>query len=166
MSFLNEKVECPNHTITDMVRALYFNAGHSPEKWCYAAKTAADIYSLTLHTVLGISPFEAWYGTKPRIDDLHVWGCTVHIHVPSTKKSDSKVHRGYFMGFTKSCLLIRWLDTTTDTVKYASTDRFDEHSVPLTSTDTPSPGSLLLQQNPSTNIPQPTTEINYWIHHI
>ena len=36
-SFLNGKVECPNRTIADMVRALYFNAGHSPDKWCYAA---------------------------------------------------------------------------------------------------------------------------------
>jgi hypothetical protein len=71
-SFLNGKVERPNRTIADMVRALYFNAGHSPDKWCYAAETAADIYRLTLHSALGISPYEAWYGTKPRIDDLRV----------------------------------------------------------------------------------------------
>jgi hypothetical protein len=31
-SFLNGKVERPNRTIADMVRALYFNAGHSPDK--------------------------------------------------------------------------------------------------------------------------------------
>jgi len=70
--FLNGKVEWPNRTIADMVRALYFYAGHSPDKWCYAAETAVDIYRLTLHSALGISPYEAWYGTKPRIDDLRV----------------------------------------------------------------------------------------------
>lgn len=65
MSFPNEK-ECPNRTITDMVRALYFIAGHSsPEKWCYAAKTAADIYSPTLHTILGISPFDLSHHHSP-----------------------------------------------------------------------------------------------------
>jgi hypothetical protein len=89
-----------------MVRALYFNTGHSPDKWWYAAETAADIYRLTLHTALGISPFEAWYGTKPCIDDLRVWGCTVYVRVPNPKKMESKVHRGFFMGFTKSRLLI------------------------------------------------------------
>lgn len=55
-----------------MVRALYFNAGHSPDKWCYATETAADIYRYTLHNALGISPYEAWYQLKPRIDDLRV----------------------------------------------------------------------------------------------
>jgi hypothetical protein len=53
-SFLNEKIERPNRTIADMVHALYFNAGHSPDKWCYAAETAADIYRYTLHNALGI----------------------------------------------------------------------------------------------------------------
>jgi hypothetical protein len=159
-SFLNGKVERPNRTIADMVHALYFNAGHSPDKWCYAAETAADIYRLTLHSALGISPYEAWYGVKPRIDDLRVWGCTVYVCNPSPKKTDSKVQRGYFMGFTKSRLLIRWLDPSTDTIKHACAVRFDEHDVPLSSTNTPSPGSLLLRDDPSITIPQPTTEID------
>jgi hypothetical protein len=143
-----------------MLHAFYFNAGHSPDKWCYAAETAADIYRLTLHSALGISPYEAWYGIKPRIDDLHVWGCTVYVRTPSPKKTDSKVHRGYFMGFTKSRLLIRWLDPTTDTVKHACAVRFDKHDVPLSSSDHPSPGSLLLRNDASIKIQQPPTEID------
>ena len=54
-SFLNGKVERPNRTITDMDRALHFNAGHSPDKWCSAAETAANIYRLTLHSAVRIS---------------------------------------------------------------------------------------------------------------
>jgi hypothetical protein len=159
-SFLNGIIEHPGPTIADMVRALYFNAGHSPDKWCYAAKTAADIYCLTLHSALGASPYEAWYGIRPRIDNVHVWGCTVYVKTPSPKKSESKAQRGYFMGFTKSRLLIQWFDPTTNEVKHANAVRFDEYNVPLTSTDKPSPGTLLLQNDTPPDIPSPTTEIN------
>jgi hypothetical protein len=117
-SFLNGKVERPNCTIADMVRALYFNAGHSTDKWCYAAETAADIYYLTLHSALGISPYEAWYGTKPIID-------------PSTNE-----------------------------VKHANAVHFDEHNVHIPSSDQPSPGSLLLQNDSITTLTNPTIEIN------
>lgn len=51
-SFLNGKVEWPNRTIADLVYALYLYAGHSPDKWCYAAETAVDIYRLILHSAL------------------------------------------------------------------------------------------------------------------
>jgi hypothetical protein len=64
------------------------------------------------------------------------------------------------MGFTKSRLLIRWFDPTTNKVKHANAVRFDEYNVPLTSTDKPSPGTLLLQNDTLTDIPSPTTEIN------
>jgi hypothetical protein len=147
-----------------MVHALYFNAGHSPDKWCYAAETTADIYRFTLHSALDMSPYEAWYNVKPRIDDLCVWGCTVYVRNDSTKKSESRVYRGYFMGFTKSWLLIRWLDPTTNTVKHACAIRFDEHNITLTSTDTPSPGTLLLQVDPPTTIPSPEITIDIADH--
>jgi len=105
-SLLNGNVERPHRTIADMIRALYFNAGHSPDKWCFAAETAADIYRLTLHSALGISPHKAWYNTKPSIHHLRVWGCTFYVHVPAPSKSESRVVQGYFMGFTKSRSLI------------------------------------------------------------
>jgi hypothetical protein len=81
-----------------MTRAIYFNAGHSSDKWYFAAETATDIYRLTLHSAPGISPYEAWYGTKPNIHHLRIWGCTVYVHVPAPTKSESRVHQEYFMG--------------------------------------------------------------------
>jgi hypothetical protein len=81
-SFLSGKVERPHHTIANMTRALYFNAGHSADKWCYAAKTAADIYHFTLHSAINMSPYEAWYGIKPNINHLRVWGCKIYVRVP------------------------------------------------------------------------------------
>jgi len=144
-SFLNGKVERPNRTIADMTRALYFNAGHSPDKWCYAAETAADIYRFTLHSALGMSPYEAWYHKKPSIHHLRIWGCTVYVQTHSPPKSQPRVQLGYFMGFTKSRSLIRWLDPTTNTVKHTTSARFDELQTYIPHTTTKTPGTFLLE---------------------
>jgi hypothetical protein len=55
------------------------------------------------------------------------------------------------MGFTKSRLLIRWLDPSTNTVKHAYAVQFDEFHTPITPTDPIPPGRLLLT-SPEPNI--------------
>lgn len=118
-------------------------SGHIPDLWCYCAENAADIYCYTYHAATFLSPYEPWYGNKPSSLDLHVWGSVVYIKVPTPKKSEDRVIRGYFMGFTKSCLLIHWLHPTTQKVKYAFAVKFDEHCTPTSVTDHVPPGSLL-----------------------
>ncbi len=86
-SFLNGKIERPHRTLSQMVRAMIINAGHSPTTWCYCAETAADIYRYTYHTAIKKTPYEAWYGKPPSISDLRVWGCVVYIKEPDPKKS-------------------------------------------------------------------------------
>jgi hypothetical protein len=141
---------------------MILNSGHTPNLWCYCAETAADIYRYTLHSAINTSPYEAWYGTKPSISDLCVWGCVVYVKVPSPKKSEDHVTRGYFMGFTKSCLLIRWLDPASRHVKHAFAVKFDEYCTPTSSTDHVSPGSLLLSSHspPIVHLPEFTINVS------
>jgi hypothetical protein len=54
-----------------------------------------------------MTPYEAWYGTKPHINNLRVWGCYIYVHIPDPKKLDHRVTRGHFLGFTKSRLIVR-----------------------------------------------------------
>ncbi len=71
------------------------------------------------------------------------------MKVSHPKKLDGQVTRGYFLGFTKSHLIIRWLDPSTNQVKHASAFRFDEYNTKQTSTNTLSPGALaLLNEDP------------------
>jgi len=88
-SFLNGKVERHHRTIAQMVCSLLLNSGLLSDLWCYAAEAAADIYRYTLHSTLGKTPYEAWYGRKPH---LRVCGCYVYVRLPDPKKLD---HRGY-----------------------------------------------------------------------
>jgi len=127
-----------------MVRSLFLNLGLPSTLWCYAAEAAADIYQYTYHSALQKTPYEAWYGLKPHIDNLHVWGCYVYVCLPDPKKLDHRVTRGHFLGFTKSHLIIRWYDSSTKTVKHASAVCFNKSNTKLTESDVLSPGALIL----------------------
>jgi hypothetical protein len=84
---------------------------------------------MTAHSALHKSPYQAWYGIKPSIYDLWVWGCIDYIKNPHPKKSEDHSTHGYFMGFTKSRVLIHWLDPSMNQVKHAYAACFDEHQV-------------------------------------
>jgi hypothetical protein len=110
-----------------------------------------------------MTPYEAWYGTKPHINNLRVWGCYVYVHIPDPKKLDHRVTRGHFLGFTKSRLIVRWYDPSTNVVKHANAVRFDELNTRLTSSDQLSPGALILSgSDPS--IPELTSIIDLTDH--
>ncbi len=127
-----------------MVRSLFLNLGLPSTLWCYAAEAAADIYQYTYHLALQKTPYEAWYGLKPHIVNLCVWGCYVYVCLPDPKKLDHRVTRGHFLGFTKSHLIIRWYDSSTKTVKHASAVCFNKSNTKLTESDVLSPGALIL----------------------
>jgi hypothetical protein len=69
-SFLNGKIEHHHCTIAQMVRSMLLNSGLPNNLWCFAAEAAADIYRYTYHSALQMSPYKAWYGTKPHINNL------------------------------------------------------------------------------------------------
>jgi hypothetical protein len=158
-SFLNGKVERPHQTIAQLVRSMLINSGHPPDTWCYCAENAADIYRYTYHSAINKSPYEAWYSIKPSIAHLRVCGCVVYVKVPSPKKSEDRVTRGYFMGFTRSRLLVRWLDPSSRQVKHAFAVKFDEYCTPISPSDHIHPGSFLLS-NPSSSTTLPEYTIN------
>ena len=46
------------------------------------------------------TPFETWYGWKPSLRHLHIWGCSVEFQIYNLniKKLDSITTSGYFIG--------------------------------------------------------------------
>ncbi len=121
---------------------------------------------MTRHSALKKSPYEAWYGIKPSITDLRIWGCQVFIQTLDPKKSEPRAVCGYFMGFTRSRVLIHWWDPSTNQVKHAFAVRFDESNNHPSSKDHQSPGSLLLTTNdPSTvHLPECSVDLSLLPH--
>jgi hypothetical protein len=38
-----------------------------------------------------MTPYEAWCGIKPHINNLRVWGCYVYVRILEPKKLDHRV---------------------------------------------------------------------------
>jgi hypothetical protein len=90
------------------------NANGPAKDWCYAVEHAADLYRVTLHFAIKMSPFQAWYGELPNYKDTRIWGCRMLVPNHGTKNSEDRASLGYFYGYAKSCFLPRWCDDSTD----------------------------------------------------
>ncbi|WVZ15866.1 hypothetical protein V8G54_013432 [Vigna mungo] len=57
---------------------------------------------LPTKAVKGLTPFEAWYGYKPSLKFLKVFGCLCFTHVPHSKrdKLDRRASPGIFIGYS------------------------------------------------------------------
>ena len=49
-------------------------------------------------------PFEAWYGVKPAVEHLRIFGCICYTHVPEVKrdKLDQRAEIGIFLGYSNN----------------------------------------------------------------
>ena len=65
-----------------------------------------------------LTPFEKWYGHKPNISHLKVFGCAAYSHVPNTerRKLDEKAQRMCFIGYSKNPKGYRMIDMNTDKI--------------------------------------------------
>ena len=64
------------------------------------------------------TPFESWYGYRPDISHLRVFGCTAYCHVPDMerRKLDKKSRRMYFIGYSKNSKGYRLINLSADKV--------------------------------------------------
>ena len=93
-----------NRYILEITRALLFNSGINKKYWKYAVVTANYLRNRTTF-VKGSdnkTPFELWYGHKPDLAHLRVWGCRVLYHHKSDDKLERCVMEGTFLLYGKS----------------------------------------------------------------
>ena len=55
--------------------------------WAEALSTAVYLRNRSPTKALeGITPFEAWHGSKPDVSALQIFGCCAYAHVPKTER--------------------------------------------------------------------------------
>lgn len=78
----NGRVERQNRTIVEMARSMLAGADLPLALWAEACKAAALIRNmLPLKRLNGITPAELWYGKKPNIEMLRIYGSKAYAHV-------------------------------------------------------------------------------------
>ena len=95
--------ERKNRMIMEMARCMMHEKGLPKKFWAEAANTAVFLLNrLPTKAVQGKTPYEAWYGYKPFVQNFKVFGYICFTHVPKVKrdKLDKKAEAGIFIGYS------------------------------------------------------------------
>jgi transposase InsO family protein len=92
-----------NRSVMEMARCMLHEKDLPKPFWAEAANTAVFLQNrLPTKVLKDKTPFEAWYGYKPSVTFLKVFGCVCFAHVPQVKrdKLDKKAIPGIFVGYS------------------------------------------------------------------
>jgi len=127
---MNGVAERMNRTLLEMVRPML--AAHNIPFcfWGEAISTAMHIKNRTPNASIGFkTPYELWYGRKPSLDHLRVFGCTAWVHVPKEsgrQKLDDKSKEMCFVGYISDKGNYKVYDPTNGRFSTAREVIFDE----------------------------------------
>ncbi|GAQ93484.1 hypothetical protein KFL_015700010 [Klebsormidium nitens] len=125
----NGVAERLNRTLLDKVRAMLSESGLDLKWWGEAVLTASYVRNRTATKTHGKTPLELFFGQKPSVKELRVFGCKAFVHTPiqKRKKLDPVAKTGVFLGYepgTKGYRILLTSDEKTVTISRDVT--FDE----------------------------------------
>ena len=97
----NGAAERLNRTLLEKTRAMLIEARLPKNLWAEAWSTANHLRNLSPVTGSSITPHEAFFGVKPNVDTLRIFGCTAFVHIPKVQrdKLDAVSRRGVMVGY-------------------------------------------------------------------
>ena len=128
----NGVAERLNRTLIEGVRTILVDSKLPHRFWAEALSTIVYLRNRSPTKALeGITPHEAWSGTKPDVCALRVFGCSAYAHVPKAErgKIDSKTRKCVLLGYGTDQKGYRLYDFGRMKVIH-SRDVFDEESMP------------------------------------
>ena len=77
-----------NRTLMESARTMIAHAGLPNSYWVEVVNTAAYIRNQTPTTAIKDDqmPYERWYGRKPNVSHLKVFGCVAYAQVPNEER--------------------------------------------------------------------------------
>ena len=124
----NGVAERLNRTLVEMSRSMLLDSKLPKKYWEESVSTAVYIRNrCPTKAVEGKTPYEAWFGQKPRADHLRVFGSDAYVHVPKDKrkKLDSKARKCVLLEYGDTTKGYRLYDLEMDRVIYSRDIRFD-----------------------------------------
>ncbi|OMO69325.1 Integrase, catalytic core [Corchorus capsularis] len=121
--------ERKNRTVMEMSRCLLFEKKLPKKFWAEAVSTSVYLLNrLSTRAINGKTPYEAWYGVKPSVDHLRIFGCICYAYVPEVKrdKLDHKADTGIFLGYSSNVKGYRVYNLKTEKVILSRNVKFDE----------------------------------------
>src|SRR3954447_18732207 len=96
--------EHQNRTLLDMFRSMMSLTDLPLSFWGYALETAAFTLNRAPSKSVEKTPYELWFGNKPKLSFLKVWGCDVYVKKLQPEKLEPKVEKCVFIGYPKETI--------------------------------------------------------------
>ena len=93
-----------NRTLLDMVRYMMSLTDLPLSFWGYALETAAFTLNRAPSKSVETTPCELWFGKKPKLSFLKVWGCDAYVKKFHPDKLKLKSEKCVFIGYPKETI--------------------------------------------------------------
>lgn len=128
----NGRIERENRTVVESARTMLLSSGLSKSLWPEAVRTAVHILNRTTNSRSSeMTPYEHWFGNKPQLNHLKVFGTVGYAHVPKIhrKKWDAKAKKVFLVGFEPTSKNFRLFDPEKRKVFIGCDVKFNENFV-------------------------------------
>ena len=125
----NGLAERLNRTLVETTRSMLLDAKLTHKFWAEALSTATYLRNKSPTSALKkTTPHEAWYGQKPRVDHLRVFGSSAYTHIPKDErgKLDSKTKKCILLGYGSVQKGYRVFDPITQKISHSRNVKFDK----------------------------------------
>ena len=124
----NGAVEIYNDSFGVKTRTLLYGAGLPAKYWSAALTHAVYLHNRLIHSETRKTPFEGYFGMKPDLSRLKVFGSRVCVKQAGGRagKLDRNDFTGIFLGYTATDQNILYIDLTSGIVKTNHHADFDE----------------------------------------
>jgi hypothetical protein len=124
----NGAVEIYNDKFAVRTRTLLYGSGLPAKFWSAALLHSVYLHNRLVHSETKVTPFERYFGMKPDLSHLKVFGSRVCVKRSGDRsgKLDRNDYTGIFLGFTATDHNIRYLDMDSGVVKRSHHAEFDE----------------------------------------
>jgi len=115
-----------NRTLLDMVRSMMALSDLPLSFWGYALETATFTLNRAPSKSVETTPYELWFGNKPKLSFLKVWGCDVYVKKLQPDKLEPKADKCVFIGYPKETIGYTFYHRSEGKVFVAKTGSFLE----------------------------------------
>ncbi|XP_024317129.1 uncharacterized protein LOC112271638, partial [Brachypodium distachyon] len=115
-----------NRTLLDMVRSMMSLTDLPLSFWGYALETATFTLNRAPSKSVETTPYELWFGKKPKLSFLKVWGCEAYVKRLQPDKLEPKSEKCVFIGYPKETIGYTFYHRSEGKVFVAKTGSFLE----------------------------------------
>jgi hypothetical protein len=115
-----------NRTLLDMVRSMMSISELPLSFWGLALETAAFTHNRAPTKSVETTPYELWFGKKPKLSFLKIWGCEAYVKCLQPNKLEPKAEKMHLCRLSKETIGYSFYNKTDNKVFVARTGVFLE----------------------------------------